>query len=157
MNKIIGIACVDTAGHYAPANGGPLPWPKEEGDLDWFKYITNGNIIVVGANSYAELEKLPPLKNREVWPVGRDHELKCVQDVLAKYSREHNNRDLFVGGGNRLWEEFVPFYDAFYLTVLKKQYLEEGQGIKINVILPRNIMLLEKPNYNVMLQFHKRD
>lgn len=157
MKKIIGVACIDAGGFYARKEGGPLAWPHSESDLPWFKYITNGNIIVVGANSYAELQKLPPLKNREVWPVGKNHELKCVQNVLAKFSREHNDRNLFVGGGNRLWEEFVPLYDAFYLTVLKKQYLEENQGVKINLALPRNICVVSKPHYNVVLQTHKPD
>src|SRR6187402_2729861 len=121
MKKIIGIACVDAGGFYANKEGGPLAWPHTEGDLDWFRYLTNGGIMVVGSNSKKELDKLPPLKNREIWTVGREHELKSVEDVLNKYRNEESDRPLFVGGGKSLWAGFGPYYDNFYLTVLKKR------------------------------------
>lgn len=126
MKSITGIACVDSHCYYANKEGGPLAWPHTEGDLDWFKYITNGGILVVGNNTWKELQKLPPLKNREIWPVGRDHELKSVYDVMTKFRLDSTNRQMFIGGGGQLWHDFFDYYDIFYLTVLKKQWIEDG-------------------------------
>lgn len=128
MKKIIGIACVDNNGFYCPNDGGHLVWPKEEGDLDWFKYITNGNIILLGKNSYNLLKELPPLKNREIWSVGSEGcDFKNFEEARLYYESLETDKLLFVGGGRRLWEEAKLYWDYFYLTVLHKKWIEEGK------------------------------
>jgi len=145
MKSITGVACVDMNHFYAEKEGGPLPWPSIQADLQWFKFLTNGGIVVVGDNTYQELQKLPPLKNREIWPVGKNHELKCVSDVLIKYSQEES-RPLFVGGGGRLWKEFSEWYDCFYVTVLKKNYVHDGRRLNVYGDCHE---VLEKENYTI--------
>jgi dihydrofolate reductase len=150
MKKIIGIACVDADGFYAKKDGGPLPWPHTEGDLDWFSYITKGNIIVLGSNSYKELMKLPPLKNREIWPVGKEYELKTVEDVLERF-KEEESRDLFIGGGKGLWDGFIEYYNRFYLTVLNTVWVQDGLRFDDGdvFILENFDPIIDKPNYKV--------
>lgn len=126
MKQIIGIACVDAGGYYAAESDAPLPWPHTEGDLDWFKYVTNGGILVVGSVTYKQLQKLPPLKNREIWPVGKDHELKSVDDVLKKYEETGYKKTLYIAGGKRIWKAFDEHCDFFFVTRLNKKWVENG-------------------------------
>lgn len=154
MKKIIGIACVDANGFYAKSDGGPLPWPNSEGDLDWFKYITNGGILVVGSNTKKELDKLPPLKNREIWAVGKEYKLKSAEDVLERYKKDQTGRNLFICGGAKLWESFENFYTGFYLTVLKQKFIEDGLEISEGMSesldeLDFGLKIIEKEKYSI--------
>lgn len=142
---------MDANGFYAPKGGGPLAWPHTEGDLDWFKYITTGGILVVGKNTYEELLKLPPLKGREIWGVSKDFRLKSVEDVLEEYEKSGNGRTLFICGGCQLWVDFFDHYNQFYLTTLKKSWIDDGvpfDDIDMDTIEDFDC-IIEKDKYNV--------
>lgn len=155
MKNIFGIACVDSGGAFAKINHGPLPWTAQQGDLDWFKFITNNNIVVVGANTYAELQKLPPLKNREIWPVGKNFDLKNEKDVLARYSNLQEDKQLFIAGGARLWISFQDYYSLFYLTMLKEKHVETSEAMILDFNSQLNDLtatcFLERPHYKTFM------
>lgn len=147
MNKIIGIMAQDAAGFYAPKNGGPLPWPKEKSDLDWFSFITKGNILLVGDNTFETLKVLPSLKNREIWPIGKKHELKNIDLVLSKFDKEADGRDLFICGGKSVWSAFEGYYDHFYVTKLREAFLKEGMIYDLDSF---GEAIIHKQNYIVI-------
>lgn len=144
---IVGIQCIDANGFYAEKDNPHLPWLPGAGDLDWFQFMTKGQIVVVGRNTF---KTLPPLKNREVWPVGKEYELKTVKDVLKKYKTDGDDRDLFIGGGAALWQGFSEHYDNFYQTVLNQGYISKDNGLKWDWDKPQTFStVIRKKNYTI--------
>lgn len=101
---------------------GKLPWRCPE-DLKRFKELTLDKKILVGRTTF---EKLPYLPKRDICVLARkpvvspamarykDGELRIISDVDLVPS------DAIVCGGAKVYEEFLPHCDTFYLTLIKE-------------------------------------
>lgn len=97
-----------------------LPWrlPK---DLAYFMRTTLHHTIVMGRKNF---ESLPgPLKNRRNVIMTRDKNyvsptgcevVHSVEEVLEQY--ENSDEELFIIGGQQIYEAFLPHADRLYIT-----------------------------------------
>lgn len=92
-------------------------------DMQFFKNITNGCILVMGRVTY---ESLPnkKLKNREIVILsGRknykgDNGERVIHSMSAlKHFVRKSGKQVFICGGRELYETFIPECDTVYLTL----------------------------------------
>ncbi len=115
---IIGIVAVDKNG--AIGKGGKLPW-HYSADMKFFKQTTTGNACVMGYNTWRTLKN--PLPHRLNIVLSRQAEiapqeslvvLRDVDAVLAM--AKVLTTDLFVIGGARVYESFLPYIETWIVT-----------------------------------------
>ena len=89
-------------------------------DIEYFKNKTLHQTVVMGYNTYQSFGK--PLAYRENVVLSRqDRDLPegvkqyhSVEDVL----RDYQDKDIFIIGGQQIYEQFLPYADQIYLTIV---------------------------------------
>lgn len=104
-------------------NNGHIPW-KIRGEQQRFKELTIGNIVIMGRKTFEEIGK--PLPNRMNIVISKTKvfsgENLYTVDSLQKALNFEGNRDVFIAGGTRLYQEALPIVDKLYLTEINKEY-----------------------------------
>ena len=102
-------------------NQGILPW-KIKGEQKRFRELTTGNVVVMGRRSFEEIGK--PLPNRMNIVVSSTRiftgENCCTVGSLQEAIQLAGNRDVFVSGGARLYEEALPIVEKMYITEIEE-------------------------------------
>jgi dihydrofolate reductase len=115
---IIGIVAIDR--NLAIGKGGTLPWHYSAA-LKFFKQTTVGNAVVMGRRTWQSLKK--PLPDRmnvvltsgpEIDAVDSVVRLPTVQAILTL--AKTLTSDLFVIGGAKTYEAFLPRIDQWIVT-----------------------------------------
>ena len=113
------IACVDTA--LGIGNDNKLLYNIPE-DMDFFKLMTNGKIVVMGSNTLESLPDGKPLPDRMNIVLTRDKtkkskytNLKYMHSVeeIVKYCEGKN---CFCIGGESIYRQFLPYCKKAYIT-----------------------------------------
>jgi dihydrofolate reductase len=111
---------------------GGLPWPRNPTDLNRFKGFTLGQAVVYG---HATLRSFPrgPLPDRTNILLTSNPNYEVPAGVLLANTPyqacllavESGAQQLWVAGGQRIFETFLPSADGFELTIFDK-YVEGG-------------------------------
>lgn len=107
---------------------GKLPWRLPE-DLQHFKELTTGKIIVMGRKTFESFPK--PLPNRTHWILTREESYQCPEGVETF----HNiidiltrgidlGVDLMIIGGGEIYEQFLPHADKIIHTRVEGRFPE---------------------------------
>lgn len=103
-------------------NKGELPWRIQE-DLQRFKNLTMGNIVLMGRKTYESLPvKVRPLPGRQnvVLSHNKDynpgHSSVIVISDLKAYLDANRHRDIWVIGGQTLYEQTLDYADTLHVT-----------------------------------------
>jgi dihydrofolate reductase len=107
---------------------GTLPWPHNAEDLQHFKNLTTGQVVVCGRKTWDDPKMPKPLPNRTVYvathrpvtyamPFSGD-----VKEKLLAIEKEHADKQIFVIGGVDLLTEARDLYDRVYVTHIKGSY-----------------------------------
>lgn len=98
-------------------NKGHIPW-KINGEQRRFKELTTGNVVIMGRRSYEEIGK--PLPNRTTIVVSNTAYFNGENCFTAKSLMEAirlaGNKDIFISGGAKLYEEALPLVEKMYIT-----------------------------------------
>lgn len=117
-----------TNGKYIGINGA-LPVECKE-DLAFFKKMTEGNIVIMGRNTWDSLpDRYKPLPNRinivlsnQDRPNGIDSKVMWLStkalDLKALQSTYPDKKIFFIGGAS-VFDQFHPYIDIFYLTFIE--------------------------------------
>ena len=115
---IIGIVAVDKNG--AIGKGGRLPW-HYSADMKFFRETTTGNACVMGHRTWLTLGK--PLKDRLNIVLSRQSEIEAQDSVIPLRDarsvlalNKYLEGDLFIIGGARIYETFVPYIEKWIVT-----------------------------------------
>ncbi len=102
-------------------NKGHIPW-KIKGEQKRFKELTMGNVVVMGRRSFEEIGR--PLPNRTTIVISNTKEFtgdNCYTvGSLQEAIKLAGNRDVFISGGARLYEEALPIVEKMYITEIDK-------------------------------------
>ncbi len=102
-------------------NKGHIPW-KIKGEQKRFKELTTGNVVVMGRRSFEEIGR--PLPNRITIVVSNTKDFTGENCYTAGSLQEAiklaGNRDVFISGGARLYEEALPIVEKMYITEIDK-------------------------------------
>jgi dihydrofolate reductase len=117
-----------------------LNW-KLPGDLERFKHLTEGHIVLMGRKTWDSLpQKARPLANRlnVILTRNKDKDYgenvflidsKDELDFILKYDK-FKNKDLWIMGGGEVYKMFLEDVDELYLTEV------EGEFPEANVFFP---------------------
>lgn len=104
---------------------GDLCW-RIKADLRRFKKLTTDHTVVMGYRTYKSLGKALPSRTnvvitREFFETN-DSILQYLDKHLPKYAAQlkKSKDEVFIIGGGKLYEYFVPIADKIYLTKIKK-------------------------------------
>ena len=108
-------------------NGG-LPWPHNKADLEHFKKLTFGHVLVMGRRSWADPKLPKPLEGRTVYvasqkPVDYAYNIKGdLIEQLLKLEKLHPNKIIWVAGGPDILTQCRDLYEEIHLTHFKGSY-----------------------------------
>ena len=98
-----------------------IPWHLPD-DFKWFKKMTTGQVIVMGRKTFDSLGKLLP--NRVTIVLSRAIDkvpgAVTISDLnqLPAATAAWPDRDIFICGGARLYEQALPLCSDLYLTLV---------------------------------------
>lgn len=99
------------------------------GDMRFFRQMTMGNVVVMGRKTLESFPNQRPLKDRtnivlttrrNYHPEGAVvvHNLDELKEELKKYK----DKDIFVIGGGKIYEELLALCDTAYVTRIDEEY-----------------------------------
>ena len=107
-----------------------IPWNISE-DLKRFKRLTTGHPVIMGRKTFESiLEHIgKPLPNRVNIVVTQNLDFKkegivilnSLEDAINK-AKESENREIFIIGGARIYEQAIGVADKIYLTKVEGNY-----------------------------------
>ena len=128
------IIAADENGGIGYKNG--LPWPKNEKDLKYFQKITEGNVIVMGSNTWRSsgtyyhnsdnaIKYVVSSQSMFNFPGAFDtydptHDK--IDDILLSIEFRHPGREVFIIGGKTLYDAAYKICDRVYLTDIHGKY-----------------------------------
>lgn len=139
------IMAVDS--QFGIAKNGNIPW-RSNTDLNFFKEKTMNGVVIMGAKTFITISKpLPNRLNIVVTSNAKEYQQKysqysntCLQFVslneckdLLKYN-SFNTHNVFIIGGNQLFNALSEYCSIFWLTVLNNNY-DCDIKLKINLDL----------------------
>lgn len=96
---------------------GMIPW-KIKGEQKRFKELTTGNVVIMGRRSYEEIGR--PLPNRYTIVVSSTQKYEadnCTTVIsLEEALRIAGDREVYISGGARLYDEAIALVDRMYIT-----------------------------------------
>ncbi len=103
---------------------GRMPWHLSA-DLKHFKKITLGSPILMGRKTFEAIGR--PLPGRDNLIISRNpayQQAGCrvFTDKHAVLKHAQSSKELFVIGGQTLYEMFLPVADNLYLTLIHKNF-----------------------------------
>ena len=118
-------------------NNNKLPWNISE-DLKRFRELTSENIIVMGRKTYDSIGR--PLPKRENLVLSKNKKLKIEnakvfntpQEILDFYHKREEEKDLFIIGGNYIYELFIEYCDYLLITFVDKEFKGDAYFPKID-------------------------
>lgn len=120
------------AGIVATSSGGGIgyqnrmPWPLLVEDMKWFKSLTMNNVVIMGSNTWFSLpKKLPNRVNmiisKKMIP-GSDHVYMTPEDAISSAEFLYPEKDIFIIGGQQLYDSTIDLVKKFYVTSINQQY-----------------------------------
>lgn len=117
----------------AIGNKGCIPW-NIQGEQKRFKELTTGNVVIMGRRTFEEIGK--PLPNRTTIVVSSTKEFTAENCFTVKSLQEAinlaGNRDIYISGGAKLYEESLPIVEKMYITEIDKVFEGDTYFPKFN-------------------------
>ena len=121
MNLIVAVTTNKAIG----SNGDQLFFIPE--DLRFFKEKTNGKVVVMGRSTLKTLPNGKPLKDRTNIVLSRNADIKiegafiCKNlPELFKELKKYNSDDVYVIGGESVYEQLADYCSTAYITEIDK-------------------------------------
>lgn len=110
-----------------------MPWPRNKEDMQWFKQLTEDNIVVMGKNTWTSADMPTPLPNRLNVLVtnnfiDREDIIQIRGDIpsgLLKVQEQYPEDNLFVIGGPSILMQSIPVLESAYITRIPGEYMND--------------------------------
>lgn len=127
------IVAVDNQGGFAKQ--GKIPWNIPE-DMAHFRQTTTGHICVMGRKTYQDIlemrgdkAKNDILPNRQCFVLSKTLTevpngiaIKEFNEIEYHVTREDDNKQIFVTGGQKLYEQYIARADIVIMTIINQDY-----------------------------------
>jgi dihydrofolate reductase len=107
---------------------GTLPWPHNAEDLQQFKDLTTGHVVVCGRKTWEDPKMPKPLSGRTVYVATHNpvrYAMPFSGDIVEKLleiESAHPEKKIFVIGGPVILEAARSVLDRIYLTHVRGSY-----------------------------------
>lgn len=116
-----------------------LPWHFKE-DLKYFKEVTTGHDIFMGRLTFESIlsYRKQPLPNRHHYVATRsvDYDFDSVTTVseIQLFIKTYPiDKELFIIGGAKIYDQLLPLADRLYITHVKHAYVGDAWFPEINL------------------------
>ncbi len=98
-----------------------LPWEYLPRDMKFFKETTLHGTILMGRKTYESIGRPLPQRKSIVLTSGEDtfpEEVEVIRDLsyVKEFNKKHPNEELFVIGGQTIFEQTIDDADRLYVT-----------------------------------------
>ena len=105
-------------------------------DLERFKKLTDGNLVIMGRNTYDSLPHVDGLPNRtnvvlSHRPIDSPAIRSCKFEGLM-IEPDHHTDNVFVIGGASIYELLLPYCDTVYLTRVYKSLKHDKKMVNLD-------------------------
>lgn len=110
---------------------GQMPWPHLKGDMSWFRMMTTNQVVIMGSTTWKSLG-CKPLPNRINVVMSRthdysgtgaaDHTFSDPDTALVFCANEYPDKEIFIIGGDAVYQHFMDIVDRFYVTEIDADY-----------------------------------
>lgn len=107
--------------------GNKLPWHIPE-DMRHFRDLTRGHAVIMGRNTFASIGKALPDRVNVVIAADTSFLPPAGCIVVSSFekaleqARVHEHKEIFVIGGQMVYETAIHFADKLYLTLIHKEF-----------------------------------
>ena len=103
---------------------GNLPWHFPE-DLEYFQEKTMGKYVIMGQNTYKSIKS--KLEGRKLIVLSRDNNWQpkvgqVAHSISEALSIPKENEEVFIGGGESVYRQFLPKADKLYITQINEEF-----------------------------------
>ena len=155
---IIGIVAVDQ--NLAIGKDGKLPW-HYSADMKFFKETTIGNTVVMGRHTWLTLKG--PLKDRTNIVLSRESDLSANDSIIVMRDvdsviefAEKQDGALFVIGGAKVYEAFLPHIDRWIVTEVPLSVAGADTFVPANFLAGFELYELRQLDENLRVKFYER-
>lgn len=155
---IIGMVAVDR--NLAIGKGGALPW-HYSADMRFFKQTTIGNAVVMGHHTWETLKK--PLPDRLNIVLTTKTDLPAVESVVRLPAvrsvltlAKTLTTDLFVIGGGKVFETFLPYIDRWIVTEIPLSVDGADTFVPANFLAGFEIYEVRQLDRDLRTKFYER-
>ena len=110
---------------------GQMPWPHLKGDMAWFRMMTTNQVVIMGSTTWKSLG-CKPLPNRINVVMSRTHDYSGINAADHTFSdpdtalvfceNEYPDKEIFIIGGDAVYQHFMHIVDRFYVTEIDADY-----------------------------------
>jgi dihydrofolate reductase len=108
---------------------GTMPWPHNSADLENFKELTTGHVVVMGRRTWDDKNMPKPLPGRITYVATNSTFLQNtgvikgnIKEELLKIEKHHKDKIIWVIGGPDLLMQCDGIIDRIYLTHYRGSY-----------------------------------
>lgn len=102
---------------------GRIPWDIP-GEKQRFKELTTNNVVIMGRKTFEEIGR--PLPNRFTYVISSTKNFDTVNCLTVKSLDEAlkmaSGKDIYIAGGQRLYEEAIDLVDCLYITEIDAEF-----------------------------------
>jgi dihydrofolate reductase len=116
-----------------------LPWHFKE-DLQYFKEVTTGHDIFMGRLTFESIlsYRNQPLPNRHHYVATRTASydfdaITTISDIDSFIKEYPADKELFIIGGAKIYEQLLPLADRLYITHVKHTYEGDAWFPEVNL------------------------
>ena len=120
------VAAVDN--NWAIGNKGEL-LVSIPNDQKSFRLLTTGKVVVLGRKTLDTFPQKQPLPNRTNIILSRDKNFKVKGavvvnsvDELMEYLKPYKSEDIYIIGGESIYEQLLPYCDTAHITAIDYEY-----------------------------------
>lgn len=104
---------------------------KLSGDLHYFRLVTEGHIVVMGSKTFASIGRPLPHRFNIILTRNRNYPIpKCancfvmysVEEVLNFFAKMDDKLDLFIIGGEQIYEQFLPYCNGLIVSHIQASF-----------------------------------
>lgn len=117
-------------------NEGQIPWRGElPADMKHFRNLTIGNTVLMGRTTFNSIGR--PLPDRKNIVFTRDEQLsiegvEIVHSIDEALEAEVIGDTLFIAGGAKVYELFMPITDRLYVTKIEAEFSGDTFFVQID-------------------------
>lgn len=113
-------------------------------DLEHFKELTTGHVIIMGRKTFESLGKILPNRKHIVFSQNPDFKIKdenvqVVHSMLEIQEYIENEKENFVIGGAMIYNLLMPYVTKMYVTEVNEEFEGDSFFPKINLEIWKEI------------------
>lgn len=124
------IACVDSKWGIGYKNELLVRIPS---DQKFFRTTTTGNVCIMGRKTLESFPGQKPLKDRvnivltksDMTSKGEEIIVNSIDECLEEI-KKYPNKDIYVIGGQSIYEQFLPYCDKAYITKVDREFCADA-------------------------------